>query len=252
MASSSHSATSSPSLAPRRVGLIIPSSNRMVEQEMAHHYPEHVVVHVNRLRMTGSQKVPLAELMPRVTEAAAALVDAKCDVVTFHCTANSTDEGTAGEQRILDALSRAGARKASSTATAIRRGLASLKARRMVLVTPYSQAVTDHEAEFFRDIGIEVLAAVGHGLNGSDAYCSTPPDYWRKSALEVRDPRADIYFLSCANISAFSVIADLERTLERPVISSNQAVVWDQIAQHGLGLAPADRGRCPGSLLAYA
>lgn len=235
---------------PRRVGLIIPASNRMVEQEMAHHYPEGVIVHVNRLRMTGAQKVPLAELMPRVREAAAALVDAKCDVVTFHCTANSTDEGTDGEQRILDALTAAGARKASSTATAIRRALDSLGAKRMVLITPYSQAVTDHEAAFFRAIGIEVLTAVGHGLNGSDAYCSTPPGYWRKSVLASRNPHADVYFLSCANISAFSVIAELERALERPVISSNQAVVWDQIARHGLGLAPDLRGNCPGSLLA--
>jgi maleate isomerase len=170
--------------------------------------------------------------------------------VTFHCTANSTDEGTDGEQRILDAMAKAGARKASSTATAIRRALDGLNAKRMVLVTPYSQAVTDHEAEFFRDIGIEVLASVGHGLKGSDAYCATPPAYWREAALKARNARADIYFLSCANISAFSVIEELEHTLERPVISSNQAVVWDQIAGHGLGLPPAARKRCPGRLLA--
>lgn len=242
----------SSSAAAHRVGLIIPSSNRMVEQEMVHHYPEGVVVHVNRLRMTGAQKVPLAELMPRITEATSALVDAKCDVVTFHCTANSTDEGADGEGRILEAMAKAGGQRVSSTATAIRRALEGLNARRMVLITPYSQAVTDHEAEFFKSIGIEVLTAAGHGLDGSDAYCSTPPSFWLDNTLKLRHPKADIYFLSCANISAFKVIEELERKLERPVISSNQAVVWDQIARHGLGLAAGTRGSCPGRLLACA
>jgi len=233
----------------RRVGLIIPSSNRMVEQEMAHHYPAGVVVHINRLRMTGPQKVPLKQLLPRLTEAAAALVDAKCDVVTFHCTANSTDDGPEGEAAILATLEAAGARCASSTATAVRRALDVYGARRIVLVTPYSQAVTDHEADFFRGLGIEVLTAVGHDLGNSDAYCAAPPSFWLEQTLAARHAKADIYFVSCANISAFDVIAELENKLERPVISSNQAVVWDQIASNGLGLPLAARSFCPGSLL---
>lgn len=234
----------------RRVGLIIPSSNRMVEQEMAHHYPEGVVVHVGRLRMTGAQRMPLPRLLPRISEAAAALVDARCDVVTFHCTANSTEEGPQGEAQILAALEAGGAGKASSTATALRRALGLLAARRIVLITPYSQAVTDHEAEFFTALGIEVLVAKGYDLGGSDAYCAAPPTFWRDKVLELRHPEADLYFLSCANISAFEAIGELERRLHRPVISSNQAVVWDQLASHGLGLKPDARGACPGRLLA--
>lgn len=237
---------------PHRVGLIVPSSNRMVEEQMVRHYPEGVVLHVNRLRMTGSQKVPLADLSPRITEATAALVDARCDVVTFHCTANSTDEGTEGETLILDAMRKAGAERPSTTATAIRRALDALKATSMVLVTPYSQAVTDHEAEFFRAIGIDVLTAIGHNLGHSDKYCSAPPSYWLESALAARHPEADLYFLSCANINAIGVVDELEKELGRPVITSNQAVLWDQIAGRGLGLPPAARTRCPGRLLACA
>ena len=139
----------------------------------------------------------------------------------------------------------AGAKKASSTATAIRQALDKLNARRIVLVTPYSQAVTDHEALFFDAIGIEVLGAIGHSLKDSDAYCSTPPSFWLESTLAARHPDADLYFVSCANISAFSVIEELERRLGRPVISSNQVVVWDQLSRLGLD----GRGSCPGRLL---
>jgi len=59
-----------------RVGLIIPSSNRMVEQEMVQGFPQGVYPHVTRLRMTGSNRMGLDQLLPRVEEATRALVDA--------------------------------------------------------------------------------------------------------------------------------------------------------------------------------
>src|SRR6202035_3954997 len=129
-----------------RVGVIIPSSNRMVEQEMVQAFPAGVQPHVTRLRMTGPNRAPLAAVLPRIEEATRALTDARCDVVAFHCTANSMDEGRSGEERLLATMAGAGARQATTTATAIRRALDALGARRMVLLTPYSQQVTDHEA----------------------------------------------------------------------------------------------------------
>ena len=133
-----------------RVGLIIPSSNRMVEQEMVHAFPDGVHPHITRLRMTGPNRMGHDQLIPRVEEATRALADAKCDVVAFHCTANSMEEGQDGEARILAAVAGSGARHATTTATAIRRALDALGARKIVLITPYSQATTDHEAEFLQ------------------------------------------------------------------------------------------------------
>jgi maleate isomerase len=229
-----------------RVGLIIPSSNRMVEQEMVHGFPAGVFAHINRLRMTGAQRGPLDALLPRVEDATQALVDAKCEVVAFHCTANSMDEGRDGEERILAALSRAGAARATTTATAIRHALDALAAKRIVLLTPYSQATTDHEAEFLREAGYEVIHAKGFGLAGSDAYCATPPTFWKERAIEAARPDADVYFLSCANISVFGIIEELEARLGRPVITSNQAVIFDALARLGW----SERSGCPGRLFA--
>src|SRR5919197_3197319 len=85
-----------------RIGLIIPSSNRLTEPQMRRYAPAGVEVHVTRLRMTGASHVPLAELMPRVVEAVAALDDARCDVIVFHCTAGSMEAGLAGARPILE------------------------------------------------------------------------------------------------------------------------------------------------------
>ena len=49
-----------------RVGLIIPSSNRMVEPEMVPAFPAGVAAHVTRLRMTGTNRLAFDQLLPRI------------------------------------------------------------------------------------------------------------------------------------------------------------------------------------------
>jgi maleate isomerase len=229
-----------------RVGLIIPSSNRMVEQEMVRHFPEGIAAHIARLRMTGPHHVPLDQLLPRIEEATRTLMDARCGVVTFHCTAASTEAGLAGEERALAAVARGGAPRASTTATAIRNAFAALGAKRIVLVTPYDARTTEEEAAFLTSAGYEMLHAVGFDLGGSDAFCATPADFWRERTIAAARPEADAYLVSCANIATFGVIAELEQRLERPIVTSNQAVLWDALCRVGWH----ERRGCPGRLFA--
>ena len=223
-----------------RVGLIIPSSNRMAEQEMVPAFPAGVQAHVTRLRMTGAHHLTTERLLPRIEEAAGALIDARCDVVAFHCTANSMEGGEDGERQILATLTRAGATRATTTITAIQRAFDALGVRRVVLVTPYTARTTQHEAEFLRRAGYDVLFAKGFALAGSDAYCATPAEFWRDRVIEARRGDADAYLVSCANISVFAVIEDLEGRL----VTSNQAVIWDALRLIGWH---ETRG-CPGRL----
>ena len=227
-----------------RVGLIIPSSNRMVEQELVRHFPPDVQAHVARLRMTGPHHRPLDELLPRIEEATATLGDARCEVVVFHCTATSMEEGASGEERILAAMMRAGAARAVSTATAVRHAFDALGARRIVLVTPYDAKVTEEEAAFLRAGGYDVLRAEALTLADSDAYCAAPAEFWRDRAIAAARPDAEAIFISCANIATFAIIADVERATGRPVVTSNQVVVWEALRQ----LDRTDRRGCPGRL----
>jgi maleate cis-trans isomerase len=60
--------------------------------------------------------------------------------------------------------------------------------------------------------------------------------------LEAERSDAEVYFISCANISVFSVIAELERRLGQPVVTSNQAVVWDCARELDAPLGPVEEG----------
>ena len=44
--------------------------------------------------------------------------------------------------------------------------------------------------------------------------------------MENRRAEADGYFLSCTATSMIDAIEDVERRLDKPVVNSNQAVLW--------------------------
>jgi maleate isomerase len=228
-----------------RVGLIIPSVNTVVEDEMVSFFQSSIHTHVTRLRMTGPYRQPLDHVLERIHDAAATLIDAGCELVIFHCTANSTENGAAGEKAILSAITDAGAPKASSTATSLRRALEALGSRTLALVTPYTQAATDHETHYLQEIGQTVVYARGCDV-GRTQYSQMTPYFWNEKLREVTGPKPDVYFLSCANISAMSAIERSEQELDRPVITSNQVVVWDAIRE----LLGDTAGRGPGALFA--
>ena len=193
---------------------------------MARALPGSATAHVARLRMTGAHHRPLERLLPHVVDAAATLADARCDAIAFHCTANSTADGEAGESQLLTALASATAAPVTTTATAIRDALAALGARRIVLVTPYTAEVTAHEASFFHAAGYDVASSVARDLGGSDAYCATPATLWETALIDARRDNVDAYVLSCANIACFEVLERAEAGLGKPVVTSNQSVLW--------------------------
>lgn len=209
-----------------RIGLIIPSSNRLSEPQLSRYAPDGVQVHATRLRMTGPHHVPLPALLPRIVEAALMLADAKCDVIVFHCTASSMEAGLEGERRVIEAIQDATGRRAATTAAAVLAAFRALGARRLALASPYEAETNRHEAEFLAQAGLEVVRDRPLALAGSDAYQSAPPALWLRTALELEDPRADVYFLSCSNIRSPEVIEEAEARLGRPVVASNQAVLW--------------------------
>ena len=55
-----------------RVGIIIPSSNRLAEPQLRHYLPAEIGLHTTRLRMTGPWHKPLGEIHDAIKQAAGA------------------------------------------------------------------------------------------------------------------------------------------------------------------------------------
>jgi maleate isomerase len=193
---------------------------------MRQYAPGGVEVHVTRLRMTGRHHVPLVELLPRIEEATGALDDAGCDVIVFHCTASSMEAGLAGEEQVLTTMRGATRAAVATTATATLGALRDLGLRRIALFSPYISETHAHEQAFLAEAGVDVVGGECLGLNGGDEYVQVLPSAWLRLVSRATPSDAEGVFLSCTNIHALPVISPLECALGRPVVTSNQAVLW--------------------------
>jgi maleate isomerase len=221
-----------------RLGLIIPSSNRLSEPQFRRYLPADVALHVTRLRMTGDHNKPLDALLKDVAGAAAALGDAKCDVIVFHCTANSMEHGPEGEQRILSTVREHSGAQALSTAQGVVEAFRASAMRRIVLVSPYRQSHNDHEIAYLRALGFDTIHDVALDLSRSDGYLAAPPSQWVETVLANRRAEADGYFLSCTNTTQIDAVATLEAALGKPVVNSNQATIWAAMKRLAEKLGP--------------
>jgi maleate cis-trans isomerase len=209
-----------------RIGLIIPSSNRMTEAQFHRYAPAGVAVHVARVQMTGRHKKPIAALLDEVGRAASALGDARCNPVVFHCTGTSMAEGLEGEAALVRRVAQESGAEAFSTAQAILEALKALELRRVVLFSPYPQATNDHEKEFLAEHGIEVVRDVALNVGSSDDYIRVPVGRWIELAREHARAPADGFFLSCTNTTQIEAIETIERETGKPAVNSNQATLW--------------------------
>src|SRR6266851_9412891 len=189
-----------------RIGLIIPSSNRLTEPQMHRYAPDGVEVHVTRLRMTGAHHVPLSELVPRIVDATLALADARCDVIVFHCTASSMEAGLAGERDVLTSMRNATSSHVTTTASATLAAMRALDINNVVLISPYVAATHQHEVDFLGEANIGVVGGRALGLAGGDQYITVPPSEWLRIAQEEMRSDADAIFLSCTNIHSPEIV----------------------------------------------
>ena len=206
-----------------RVGLIIPSVNTFSEPQFNRFAPDGLGIYVARARVAGSWKRPLPEMAGEIATAAQLLSDAGPDVIVFHCTDTSMTQGPQGEGKILDIVKDATGIKALATSRLVLDALQTLGMKKVILLTPYksNKAVID----YLTAAGVTVLRDVAMNLEPQD-FGSVTPRQWADMAKELDGPDSDGVFLSCTNTTQIEAIADIERELGKPVVNSNQAVLW--------------------------
>jgi maleate cis-trans isomerase len=207
-----------------RIGLIIPSVNRMTEPQFNHYAPEGLGIHVARGRVAGQPGRTVAELTDEIAHAAETLADAKPEMIVFHCTATSMREGLDGENRIISLIRERTGVDALSTSRLVTEALRALGLKRLILLTPYLSNADI--VKYLAANGFAVVRDVALGLKTAAAFEHVTPRRWLELAQENDCPEADGVFLSCTNTTQIEAVEAIERALGKPVVNSNQAVLW--------------------------
>lgn len=225
-----------------RIGMIIPSTNAVAEPQIAAMAPEGVAFHTTRLAFVGTSEENVARFIDQAGEAARLLADAGVDLVVLNCTAASMFRPGIDEDAVT-IMTEASGKPATTVSRGVVAALRALGARRIVLTSPYVPETNAREEAFLAHHQIKVLGEVGLGLQGGQAFLSVEPAQWYRQVRSQADPEAEAYFLSCTAVRTAEVIEPLERDLGRPVLTSNQAMLWHCLETLGVRAEVKGYGR---------
>lgn len=217
-----------------RIGMIALATDLTSERDAALLLPERTALHVTRVPFDNpTTPATLRRLGDNLSEAADLLVPGlDLAAIIFSCTAASATIGDAEVARRIG-LTRPGVPVVTPPDAACD-AFAAVGARRIALLTPYLPETTEPMVDYFTGRGLDVLACQCLGLEDDRDMARISAETIMAAAAAVDRPDADALFLSCTALPAIGVIDALEARLGKPVMSSNQAMVWRAFAHAGL------------------
>ncbi len=227
------------------VALIIPAVNRVVESDLARFLPPAVDWRIARWE-TGKSHRPVHDILPGIADIAASVAAGGPDIIGFCCTAASLVGGPEGSRQIAEAITRRTGIAAVTTGTALAAAAAALRLRRVLFCSPFDEDYDRPEIDGLESFGVPIVRSSSLGLESAAQCAALTPAQIVDWIAKTDHSGADGVILSCANIRAFESVAAIEALLGKPVISSNQALVWAMSRRLGLPLLPARAGRLSG------
>jgi maleate isomerase len=223
-----------------RIGLIVPSSNTVCEQEVAALCPEGVAAYAARILFEPTMD-GLRAMKNHVERASLELSsEGICQIIAFCCTVGSMLGGYDGEKEILHLIEKTAGIPATTTTTAVSAAFDVLNVKRIAVATPYTSEINRSEKENLELRGIHVTEIEGyheslvpHELK-NDMIGRLLPQTAYEMGLKVNGKDNQAIFISCTNFRAIEIIERLERETGKPVICSNQATLWHALRKLGI------------------
>ena len=218
-----------------KIGFVLIPNEQTIEKDMIRIAPQGVGIYFSRATMPHEISTDsLAQLGDSLAETAGRILpDDKLDVVCFACTSGSV---AVGEARAVEELKKgAPGAQATTLVTSVKEALRRFDARRLVVGTPYVDELNCSVARNLIADGFEIVGFEGLGLNYDRDMIRVMPDYLIEFAQAIDRPDADALLLSCGALRSLEVVDEIERRLRKPVIVSNQAMIWECLRLAGVG-----------------
>lgn len=211
----------------KRIGLLVPSSNTVMEPDFYRALPQDWSLHTARMYLesvteAGEQRMLNEFTFPAVRD----LASAQPDVIVFGCTSAGALRGNAHDAWLTREITERTGIPAVSVIGALRKGIRKLGARRLVIATPYIAPLNVHIQVSLQEDGLEVMNIAGLGIRSNPQIALvSQEDILAIAHQAVGSLAPDLLFLSCTNFPAMRALPALNEAFPFPVISSNQVTL---------------------------
>ena len=217
-----------------KVGLITLSTDQTIEndfQNICSNLP--VDIFINRIHnknpLTKENLLKMGEDLASVTKKI--LPDEKLNTIAYGCTSGTI---AIGEDNVKEKI--LSAKPGSYVTTPVTSAIKAFKLmniKKIALFTPYPDAVNKTILRYFTKKNIEVSSFASLNLNLDSEFANVDPNYILEISSKLETKNADALFISCTALPVLNILDKLEQTIKKPVLSSNQTLIWDTIRSVG-------------------
>jgi len=215
-----------------RIGVVVPVSNSNLEPDLALLRPRGVSLHFARVGGYDIDAVPDGDQMRQLAQESLddiidSLAACRVDVILYGCTSATLAHGRDFDRDLRRQIEARAGVPAVTAAGAVVEALRDLRAARIGLATPYTADLNRAAAAYLESCGIEVATAAGvdAALDNYQQGALTPAQVFALG-LRADHAHAQAALLSCTDMRAVEVIDALEAALDKPVVTSNQALLY--------------------------
>ncbi len=212
-----------------RLGFILLNTEETADDDIRALVPPDVGVFITRVRLDDPVTVENLAAVAGGLGDAARLLPENLDAIAYVCTSGSIAAGEAAVERAI--RSAQPATTPLALVTCVVDALRHLGITRVAVGTPYLDEVNRMEAAFLDGRGFDVCAMRGLGIAGGRDMTRVAPCDIVRLAHDVCTSDCDGIFLSCTALRAVEVVDLIEQQTGKPVVTSNQALVWRMVQQ---------------------
>lgn len=223
---------------PRRIGMIVPSSNTCLEPQTYRILGgrDDVTVHFTRIPVT---RIALDDSSDRQFDpavmrgAAQLLATADVDVIAWNGTSGSW-LGSSHDRELAAEITGATGIPATTSTLAYLEAFRAFGTERIGLFTPYTEDVNRQVIACYEREGIKTVDHRALGLSDNESFARVSDDEMRPGSLELAAAAPDALVYLCTNLYGANITAEIEETTGVPVLDSVAVTLW-----HALKLADA-------------
>jgi len=215
-----------------RVGLITLASDFRIEKDFNNViYGKDIDLYCNRIKcynpLTNETLKKMADDIPKVTEDI--LPDQKLDCVAYGCTSGTI---AAGYQSIFEKVNSVKPNtKVTTPITSAINAMKSLNIKKLSIFTPYTNEINQSVINYFEKENIEIDELSYFDIASDLDIGKVDPQYLFDALTKIDISNSDALFISCTALPVMSLITELEKKINKVVLSSNQTLIWDTLKE---------------------
>ena len=225
----------------KRIGIVVPSTNTVVQPESEELRPQGVTNHVARIpikeRPLGTEQAfneHMETMRSGIGTAIDQIVTAKPDHLIMGVALEAFWGGVEAANSLQKSLEDRAGVGVSMGSTALVAALKAFGAKRIAVVTPHQPRGDAMVRQYLEEAGYEIVRLKGLRCASPIAIAHTPVAEMRAALRELDGDDVDVLVQTGTNLPMAHLTVAAEQWLGKPVLAMNVLTYWDALRRSGI------------------